>query len=218
MPSELRTRQWSAGLRSGKRSRPPHVSWTSPGACLTHNRPLRARSPRAFCALTVGPGFGLAATPVRTRRTHSSIFSRSFRLHSLDYACATIAKSYSLWLAFATAIMSQTRSREAIVLGRQDCAGRVEPLSSWSSAGVRGSAVRLSSLKVSRRTAPPEAGIKVHIENDAPFATIRNLRCRGASPARPPAVYLPAPQYIEGAHEKNARECNSRGRVARRSG
>ncbi len=175
-----------------KRSEPPHVSWTSPGACLIHNR---------------------LPWP-------SHIFSQPLRLHSLDYGREAIAKCYLLWVAFAVAMMNYARSREAIVLGRQDRASRVEPLSSLSSAEVRGSAVRLSSLKVSRRTAPPEAGIDVHDETDAPFAMTRNLRCRGASPARPPAVCLPAPpsKSIEGAHEKNARECNSRGRVARRSG
>jgi hypothetical protein len=181
------------GLRSEKRSRPPHVSWTSPGVCLTHS-----------CLV---------------RPSCNGIFSRAFHFHSLNYAWEMVAKCCSLWIALGTAIMSQRRSRdEAIVLGRQDRASRVEPLSSWSSAEVRGSAVRLSSLKVSRRTALPEAGIHVYNETDAPFGMIRNLRCRGASPARPPAVCLPAPQSKEGAHEKNARECNSRGRVARRSG
>ena len=77
---------------------------------------------------------------------------------------------------------------------------------------------RLSSPKVS--SAPPscEAGIDVKNETRAPMLVIRNLRCRGALPRRPRAAPLSAPHCTVGAHEKNARECNSRGRVARRSG
>jgi len=44
------------------------------------------------------------------RPTHSGIFWRSFRLHSAHYARETIAKICSLWLALATAIISQTGS------------------------------------------------------------------------------------------------------------
>src|SRR5215475_14542056 len=87
---------------------------------------------------------------------------------------------------------------------------------------VRGCAVRLSSQKVSRRTALcfRRASTYVNNETRAPLVLNRNLRCRGALPVRPPAVSLPAPhsKSEEGAHEKNARKCNSRGRVARRSG
>jgi hypothetical protein len=178
------------GPRSGQRSGPPHVSWTSPGACLTNDR--------------------------LPRPPHSGIFLRWSRFEN-PVARTTIAKICSLWVAVVTAIFRQMGSGEAIVLGRQDRAGRVESLAQGA-VEVRGSAVRLSSLKVSRRTALLEAGIDVHNETRAPLSKIRNLRCRGALPVRPPAVCLPAPQSIEGAHEKNARKCNSGGRVARRSG
>ena len=40
----------------------------------------------------------------------SGIFLRFFRLHSADYARETIAKSCSLWVALATAIIGQTGS------------------------------------------------------------------------------------------------------------
>ena len=82
-----------------------------PGACLTHVRLLRLPGLRAHCALTRGPGCGLAALPVRRmRRTHSGIFGRSFHLHSVDYARETIAQSCSLGASLATAPMSQTGS------------------------------------------------------------------------------------------------------------
>jgi hypothetical protein len=45
------------------------------------------------------------------RPPHSGIFWRSFRLHSIHYARETIAKICSLWVALATAIISQTGSR-----------------------------------------------------------------------------------------------------------
>src|SRR5882724_9618526 len=44
------------------------------------------------------------------RPPRSGIFLRSFRLHSIDYARETIAKICSLWVALATAIISQTGS------------------------------------------------------------------------------------------------------------
>jgi len=44
------------------------------------------------------------------RSPHSGIFLRSFRLHSAHYARETIAKICSLWVALATAIISQTGS------------------------------------------------------------------------------------------------------------
>jgi hypothetical protein len=44
------------------------------------------------------------------RPPHSGIFLRSFRLHSAHYARETIAKICSLWVALATAIISQTGS------------------------------------------------------------------------------------------------------------
>ncbi len=44
------------------------------------------------------------------RPPHSGIFWRSFRLHSVHYARETIAKICSLWVALATAIISQTGS------------------------------------------------------------------------------------------------------------
>src|SRR5712664_4336042 len=44
------------------------------------------------------------------RPPHSGIFLRSFRLHSPHYARETIAKICSLWVALATAIISQTGS------------------------------------------------------------------------------------------------------------
>ena len=44
------------------------------------------------------------------RPTHSGIFWRSFRLHSAHYARETITKICSLWVALATAIISQTGS------------------------------------------------------------------------------------------------------------
>jgi len=79
-------------------------------------------------------------------------------------------------------------SIEAIVLGRQDRASHVEPSAARRArVQLRGGAVRLSSLKVSPRTALSEAGFDVH------NTTYRNLRCRGALPVRPPAVCLPAP-------------------------
>ena len=113
------------------------------------------------------------------------------------------------------------RSSEAIVLGRQDRASRVESLELWSSEAIRGSAVRLSSEEgFPAHRLLLEAGIDVHNETRAPLLQNRNLRCRGALPVRPPAVCLPAPQSIsiEGAHEKNARQCDSTGRVARSFG
>src|SRR5712692_6815673 len=42
------------------------------------------------------------------RPPRSGIFLRSFRLHSAYYARETIAKICSLWVALATAIISQT--------------------------------------------------------------------------------------------------------------
>jgi glutamine cyclotransferase len=45
-------------------------------------------------------------------RTHSGIFLRSFRLHSPRYACETIAKICSLWDGLATALISQTGSKD----------------------------------------------------------------------------------------------------------
>jgi hypothetical protein len=60
---------------------------------VTNVRLLRLPVLRAHCALTRGPGCGLTALPVRRmRRTHSGIFLRSFRLHSIDYARETIVK------------------------------------------------------------------------------------------------------------------------------
>ena len=44
------------------------------------------------------------------RTPHSGIFLRSFRLHSTHYARETIAKICSLWVALATAIISQAGS------------------------------------------------------------------------------------------------------------
>jgi hypothetical protein len=86
---------------------------------------------------------------------------------------------------------------------------------------VRGCAVRLSSQKVSRRTALlRRASTYVNNETRAPLVQNRNLRCRGARARAASRRFLAGPSLdtIEGAHEKNARECNSRGRVARRSG
>ena len=58
----------------------------------------------------------------------------------------------------------------------------------------------------------------VNNETHAPFCRIEIFAAAGLRPVRPPAVCLPAPLSIEGAHEKNARECDSGRRVARRSG
>jgi hypothetical protein len=44
------------------------------------------------------------------RPPHSGTFGRSFRLHSTHYARETIAQICSLWVALATAIISQTGS------------------------------------------------------------------------------------------------------------
>jgi hypothetical protein len=106
---------------------------------------------------------------------------------------------------------------EAIVLGRQDRASRVESLAPKSRRDpCQRRSVEFTEGFPAHR--PPEAGIDVNNETRAPLLLFRNLRYRGAPPARPPAACLPAPLSIEGAHEKNARECNSGGRVARRSG
>jgi hypothetical protein len=79
----------------------------------------------------------------------------------------------------------------------------------------------LSSPKISG--APPMWRAAMNNETVAPLIEIRNLRCCAGLPARAtsasrPDVYASAPQCTVGAHEKNARKCNSRGRVARRSG
>jgi hypothetical protein len=58
----------------------------------------------------------------------------------------------------------------------------------------------------------------VNNETRAPFYRLEIFAAAGLTPVRPPAVSLPAPLSIEGAHEKNARECDSGRRVARRSG
>jgi len=44
------------------------------------------------------------------RPTHNGRFLRSFRLHSTHYARERIVKICSLWVALATAIISQTGS------------------------------------------------------------------------------------------------------------
>src|SRR5581483_5410640 len=89
----------------------PVVRMGGPGACLTDDRLLRPRPLRAHCALTFGPGSGLAALPVRRMcRTRSGIFRRSFPLHSARYARETISGICSLGVALATAIISQTGS------------------------------------------------------------------------------------------------------------
>ena len=78
---------------------------------MTNVRLLRLPGLCAQCALTRGPGRGLAALPVRRmRRTRSGIFGRSFHLHSIDYARETIAQSCSLGASLATAPISQTGS------------------------------------------------------------------------------------------------------------
>src|SRR6185437_8253833 len=102
---------------------------------------------------------------------------------------------------------------EAIVLGRQDRAAGVEPLRS----GFRGQRHRLRAPKLFRHPAPPEAGIDSYIETRARAPSVRNLRHRGALAPWPPAC-LPAPFETVGAHEKNARECDSGRRVAGRAG
>jgi hypothetical protein len=67
---------------------------------------------RALCALTAGPGCGLAALPVRRmRRTPSSAaFCDRFSYIGPRYARETIAETCSMRVALATAIISQTGS------------------------------------------------------------------------------------------------------------
>jgi hypothetical protein len=52
----------------------------------------------------------LASRATHALHPHSGIFWRSFRLHSAHYARERIAKICSLWVALATAIISQTGS------------------------------------------------------------------------------------------------------------
>src|ERR1700719_1642898 len=69
-------------------------------------------------------------------------------------------------------------------------------------------------------SAPPEneAVIAMNDETRSPLSGLRNLRSRGPTVRRPPAVCLPTPHRTVGAHEENASECNSERGVARRSG
>jgi hypothetical protein len=67
---------------------------------------------RSLRSLTAGPGCGLAAAPVRRmRRTpRSASFCDRFPYIDPRYAREAIAESCSIWVALATAIMSQTGS------------------------------------------------------------------------------------------------------------
>jgi hypothetical protein len=67
------------------------------GACLTHARLLRT--------------------------TRNGSFLRSFPLHSPRYARETIAETCSLGVALATAIMSQTGSRDITAIRRPKMTG-----------------------------------------------------------------------------------------------
>jgi hypothetical protein len=115
--------------------------------------------------------------------------------------------------------VSWTSRIEAIVLGRQDRASRVEPL---AQGALRGPWLRLSVEFTEGFPAHrPLRGGPMYVKNEshAPLLQIEIFAAAGLMPVRPPAVSLPAPKLdLEGAHEKNARECNSGRRVARRSG
>ena len=106
-----RTSRWRPKVAMTKALKVSFIG-RSPGACLADVRLLRLPVLRAQCALTRGPGRGLAALPVRRmRRTHSGIFGRFFHLHSIDYARERIAQICSLGARLATAPISQTGSR-----------------------------------------------------------------------------------------------------------
>jgi hypothetical protein len=64
------------------------------------------------------------------------IFLRSFPLHSPRYARETIAESCSIWVALATAIITQTGSYDAVVAPRNSGSAAVgafaQSTSVWS--------------------------------------------------------------------------------------
>src|SRR5215213_10865021 len=98
-------------------------------------------------------------------------------------------------------------------MGRQDRARRVELF-----AEIPRAAPSVEYIEGFRRT-PSKASALINKVIRALKAPVRNLRRREGCcmhPARPPTARLSSPHSIVGAHEENARQCDSGRRVARR--